>query len=82
MAKRLANVLCLAALSAALLGCEHHDVAMRANADGVLISYVGDVSETLPIARQHCAQYEREPVLRGTKDNTAIYSCIKVNAAP
>jgi hypothetical protein len=73
------------ALGALLLdGCDipHHDVAMSGNADGVVISYVGDVAETLPLARQHCAQYERVPVLRQTKDENAIYVCVRNNPAP
>ena len=62
-----------------LAGCQlpHDDVAMRGTADWVLVSYAGDVSGTLPAARRHCAQYEREPVLQQTKDNSALYSCVK-----
>jgi hypothetical protein len=75
----------LPALSALLLGgCNipHHDVAMSGNADGVIISYVGDVAETLPIAREHCARYERLPVLRQTKDENAVYVCVQANPPP
>jgi len=79
---RLACGLAIGALGAALGGCEHHDTAMRGNADGVMINYVGDIAETLPLARQHCAQYERQPLLRDTRDNTATYACVRVNAAP
>jgi len=72
------------ALAALLAACSlpHQDVAMRGNADWVLISYAGDASGTLPIARRHCAQYERQPVLRQTKDNSALYMCVKPGAAP
>jgi hypothetical protein len=78
-----ARVLCAVAIGAALAGCfPHQNVAMRGGVDWVSVSYVGDVAETLSLARQHCAQYEREPVLRSAKDNTAVYSCIRVNAAP
>lgn len=79
---RLLGGMALAAPAAVLGGCEHHDVAMRGTADGVAINYVGDVADTLPLARQHCAQYERQPVLRQAKDNTATYACVRVNAAP
>jgi hypothetical protein len=70
------------ALGTALGGCAlpHHDVAMRGSADGVIINYFGDLTETLPLARQHCAQYERVPVLRETKDNNAIYDCVRPGA--
>jgi hypothetical protein len=53
------------------------NVAMQGNADGVIISYVGDVAGTLPIARQHCARYERVPVLHETKEDHVVYFCIK-----
>jgi len=68
--------LALVALSAACAP-PHQDVPMRGTADWVLISYAGDVSETLPIARRHCAQYERQPVLQQAKDNNALYRCVK-----
>jgi hypothetical protein len=75
----------LVALGALLGGCNdipHQNVAMRGNADGVMINYVGEVADTLPIARQHCAQYERVPVLRQAKDNNATYACVHINAPP
>jgi hypothetical protein len=53
--------------------------ALLGNADGVMINYAGDVALTLPIARQHCAQYERVPVLRANKDNYATYACMKAS---
>jgi hypothetical protein len=85
MARRRARLfygVAIGALAAALGACEHHDAAMHGNADGVMISYAGDINETLPIARQHCGQYERIPVLRTIRDDAAIYACIRVNAAP
>jgi hypothetical protein len=76
------TVVFAAALAALSAGCAlpHQDVAMRGTADWVLISYAGDVSDTLPIARRHCAQYEREPVFQQTKDNSALYRCVKPGA--
>jgi hypothetical protein len=82
MIRRALRVLCGVAVGAVLSSCEHHDVAIQGNADRVLISYVGDLGETQPIARQHCAQYERTAVLLGTKDNTAVYACVRANAVP
>jgi len=74
----------LLTLGALLAGCDppHHDVAMRGNADGVIINYFGDIAETLPLARQHCAQYERVPMLHQTQDNNAIYFCVRADAVP
>jgi hypothetical protein len=64
-------------------GCTlpHQDMAIQGNANGVIINYVGDIAETLPLARQHCAQYERVPVLHETKDDNAIYFCVPPGAA-
>jgi hypothetical protein len=53
------------------------DAAIQGNADGVIIRYVGDVADTLPIAKQHCARYERVPVLHETKPERVVYFCIK-----
>jgi hypothetical protein len=79
---RLAARFSLLALSALLGACaQHHAIAMRGNANGVMINYVGDVSDTLPVARQHCAQYERVPVLRLNKDDYATYDCVTPNGA-
>ncbi len=71
------------ALGALVGGCDppHHDTAMQGNANGVVINYVGDIAETLPLARQHCAQYERVPVLHETKDDNAVYFCVPAGAA-
>lgn len=55
---------------------------MQGNADGVVISYVGDIANTLPIARQHCARYERVPVLHDAKENHAVYFCVRPGAVP
>jgi hypothetical protein len=78
MARRAALVFGLIfGTSSAACTLQHQDTAMRGTADWVLISYAGDVSDTLPIARRHCAQYERRPVLSQTKDNTALYMCVK-----
>jgi len=74
----------LLVLSMPLSACAPHQdaVAMQGNADGVMINYVGAIAGTIPLARQHCAQYERVPVLRETKENYAIYACVRGNAAP
>jgi hypothetical protein len=71
------------ALGAALAGCfPHQDAVLHGDADWVAVNYVGDVADTLPLARQHCAQYERTPLLKSTKDNVANYACIRVSASP
>jgi hypothetical protein len=75
--------LLLLTVSAFAVGCEQkQDVAMNGNADSVTINYVGELSDTLPIARRHCAQYEKIPVLRASKDNYATYACVKPGTVP
>src|SRR5215471_12122266 len=72
------------ALAALTAGCTlpHEDAAMRGTADWVLVSYAGNISDTEPIARRHCAQYERQPVFMQTKENSALYRCVKAGAMP
>lgn len=71
-------------LGASIGGCAiaHKDTVMSGNADGLIINYYGDVAETLPLARQHCAQYERVPVLHEAKDDNVVYFCVRAEAAP
>ena len=82
--KRFAAPCLSLALAALLTECAipHQDAAMQGNANGVVINYVGDLGETVPLAQKHCAEYERVPVLRQTQENNAIYDCVPVNAPP
>jgi hypothetical protein len=71
-------------LVALLGGCAAaaHDSVMQGNASGVIINYSGDVAETLPLARQFCARYERVPVLHESRNDSAYYFCVKPADAP
>ena len=82
--RRFAVPCLILAFVALLTGCglPHQDAAMQGNANGVVINYVGDIAETLPLARKHCAEYERVPVLRQTQDDHAIYDCVPINPQP
>jgi len=75
---RFCGALALGATAAALAGClsyENHVVA--GNADGVIIQYFGDRAATVPLARQHCAQYERVPrFVSEDEDKKATYACV------
>jgi hypothetical protein len=75
---------CLFWALAALAGCAAppHDVVMEGNADGVIISYTGDIALTEPLARQYCARYERVPVLHQSTDSNVVYFCVKPGVAP
>jgi hypothetical protein len=68
------------AIGGVLAGCLPHEdkIIMDGKADGVVIQYYGDLAETLPLARQHCAQYERVPKERShsVEKNLVIYDCV------
>jgi hypothetical protein len=51
---------------------------MDGKAGGVVIQYYGDVDATLPLARQHCAAYERVPLRKSysSEKNLVIYDCV------
>jgi hypothetical protein len=79
MKRTAAVVLTLAfgAAGAVLSGCSAPHPAIRdGDANGVEISYAGDVASALPLARLHCAQFERVPRLRDAGLDIAIFDCV------
>jgi hypothetical protein len=73
-------MLAVGAAGAALLGCTApHPTVHSGDANSVEVSYAGDVASTLPVARQHCAQFERVPRLvdAGAGTDIAIYDCVR-----
>jgi len=81
---RSAAWLAVLVLVASIGGCTTppHDAVMQGNVNGLAISYVGDIAETVPLARQFCARYERVPVLHETKEDNAYYFCVRPTDAP
>lgn len=79
---RLAGLLGAMALTA-LGGCNmasnQNQIINDSKAEGVVIQYYGDVEATLPLARSHCAAYERVAVRRSysAEKNLVIYACVK-----
>lgn len=75
--------LAIGAVAAALAACNAPKPNIRqGNADKVEISYGGDVATAWPLARKHCAQYERVPRLAdvGIGENgldLADFDCIR-----
>ena len=41
------------------------------------VEYGGDVASAWPLARRHCAEFERVPSLRETDGNVATFDCVK-----
>jgi hypothetical protein len=71
-------MLAVATVGAALSGCTApHPVIRSGNANSVEVSYAGDVASALPLARQHCAQFERVPRLVDPGLDIAIFDCVR-----
>ena len=50
---------------------------MRAgDSNSVEIGYSGDPETALPIARRHCAQFEKAPRLVDAGANVAVFNCV------
>jgi hypothetical protein len=79
--KHRAGLVATVAFCVALAGCAeqpHNVIMMDGKAGGVVIQYYGDVDATLPLARQHCAAYERVPLRKSysSEKNLVIYDCV------
>jgi hypothetical protein len=72
-----AVVLATIAAGATLCGCSGpHPYVRNGDANSVEITYSGDPASALPVARQHCAQYERVPRLVNAGVDLAMFDCI------
>jgi hypothetical protein len=52
-------------------------ILLDGDAKGAEIGYAMDPAATLPVAKLHCAEYERVPRLLQAQNNTAYYECIR-----
>lgn len=80
MPRPLAGFICIFGLFAvaALAACTGPQPHLRqGDADSAEVQYSGDVETALPIARQHCASFEKVPQLRDAGEDTAIFDCVK-----
>jgi len=50
---------------------------LQGDANSVEVGYSGDVDSTLPIARRHCARFERVPRLVEAGIDVAYFNCIR-----
>lgn len=67
----------LGLIGAVLLGCSGRPFLLHGDADSADVGYGSDPAETLPIAKAHCARYERVPRLLQTQENVAYYECAR-----
>jgi hypothetical protein len=74
MSRILALILC-GSLSA---GCSSaKPFVLSGDAERVEIGYATDPTATLPLAKAHCAAYERVPRLLQAQQDIAYYQCYK-----
>lgn len=72
----LASMLAIGTAAATLSACADPRAFIREGSpDSVEISYRGDVANAVPLARRHCAQFERVPHLVETPDDLAVFDC-------
>ena len=75
---RSAVIVVMLALGAVLSGCTAPRPTVHSgDANSVEVSYAGAVAGTLPVARGHCAQFERVPRLVDAGTDIAIYDCVR-----
>ncbi|HEV8678340.1 MAG TPA: hypothetical protein VGQ90_03105 [Stellaceae bacterium] len=61
-----------------LTGCTGpHPSIREGNAISVEIGYSGDIASAWPLARKHCAQFERVPRLVDPGLDRAIFDCVR-----
>jgi hypothetical protein len=65
------------AAGTSLPGCTgSHPFARGGDANSVEVVYSGDAASALPVARQHCARYERVPRLVNAGADIALFDCV------
>jgi hypothetical protein len=80
MTRSIAAVLLALAAGAAgstLSGCTGpHPFVRAGDRNSVEVVYSGDAASALPVARQHCARYERVPRPVNAGADVAVFDCI------
>lgn len=74
--KPLLLVAALLAAAAATACRQTQAFILSGDAAGAEISYADSPAETLALARQHCAQFEKVPHLMSSGTNVAVYHCV------
>jgi hypothetical protein len=65
----------------AVAGCGGPGAFVReGDANSVEIGFSGDIGNAMPVARRHCAQYEREARLVGPTLDGALFDCVRPGA--
>jgi hypothetical protein len=72
---RIVRTMQICALAAAGAGCTPQVVAMNGDANGVDVTYAGDLAASTDVARNHCAQYGRVPRYIGKGTDHVYFEC-------
>ena len=43
----------------------------------VAVGYTGDIEAATAVAKRHCAQFERQPVLVSAEEDVAYFDCVR-----
>jgi hypothetical protein len=67
-----------AGLAIALAGCAGpQPFLLNGDADSAEVGFSGDPGSATPVAKQHCARYERVPHFVQADPNVAYFDCVK-----
>ena len=66
----------IAAVAVTLASCNTRPFFRQGDANSVEVGYFGDVETAEPVARKHCARFERVPRLVETGIDVAVFDCI------
>ena len=73
----LAFAIAASAAGIALSGCSGaHPFVREGDANSVEVTFSGNVANALPVAREHCARYERVPRRVAAEADLAIFDCV------
>ena len=72
------RMLAVGAAAVTLAACTGSSPFLRqGDANSVEVGYAGDVASALPIARRHCAQFERVPLFVDATSDIAVFDCVR-----
>lgn len=77
MSRLLAALLPFCCLAAACATIKPKPYLLTGDAESAEVGFAGDPVTTLPLARAHCAAYEKAPRLLQTQENIAYYQCYR-----
>jgi hypothetical protein len=50
---------------------------LQGDANSAQVGYSGNVDDATPVAKKHCAQYERVPRFLEAEENIAFFDCVR-----